>query len=75
MSDKVTLLVAWSWECPKCGKKYFTNGQRLNDPETMEQARLAWGEDCPEYVVCAPDSVHCVRCQLTFETVDTEDDG
>ena len=66
MSDRVDLMTAWTWDCPKCGKRNHTNGCQSWDL-SEEQCEIL-GIEIGDYAVTAPENVTCEKCFESFDT-------
>ncbi len=71
--DVVAVHIAWQWHCPRCAKRYYSGGELLTDPETLAVARAEFGDDWGGECHGAPVQVHCVQCNETFKTADTDE--
>lgn len=62
----VQLMTAWTWDCPTCERRNFTNG--VVEHELAESERQALGLDDDEncVAVSAPDEVVCAHCLSSF---------
>lgn len=70
LENSVELHLAFSWDCPNCGREQFTRGvQPEFSPEDLERIRVEKGVDpelCGSFLM-QPEKVCCAECEQWFE--------
>jgi hypothetical protein len=74
MRKEIELSLAFTWECPICAHRYYTRG-KVVDEATAQEINQQTGCQDGESWRMAPGEVTCVKCNVTFDCVDQEDDG